>query len=75
MQQKIYRDILNKACVVNNVIYITVNQGCNSNRIKKFPDFSLTILRKIFVLYHKDIRHAGGTLKIVLLENAKMFQL
>ena len=36
---------------------------------------SKTILRKIFVLHHKDIRHTGGTIKIVLFENAKMLQL
>ena len=50
-------------------------QHCCSNRRKKFPDFSLTILRKIFVLPHKDIRHIEGSIKILLLENAKMFQM
>ena len=36
---------------------------------------SLIILRKNFVSHHKDIRHTGGTIKIVFLENAKMFEL
>ena len=35
------------------------NQGCYSNKRKKFPDFSLIILRNFFVLHHKNIRHTG----------------
>ena len=35
---------------------------------------SLIILGKCFVQHHRDIQHTGGTIKIVLLENAKMFQ-
>ena len=36
---------------------------------------SPTISRKIFVLHSKNIQHTGGSIKIALFENAKMFQL
>ena len=36
---------------------------------------SQTIFRKNFVEHYRDIRHTEGTIKISLLENAKMFQL
>ena len=47
-------------------------QGCYSNRRKKFPDFSLIILRKIFVLQHK-VRHTGGSIKLCYLKMLKCF--
>ena len=38
----------------------------------KFPDHHF---KKIFLINIRNIRHTGGTLKIVLLGNTKMFQL
>ena len=41
----------------------------------KFPDFSQTILRKIFWFNTRNIQHDEGIIKVVVLENTQMFQL
>ena len=48
----------------------------NDKILSVFLNRVVTQIRdRIFVLHHKDIRHSVGIIKILLLENAKMFQL